>query len=178
MCQQVLLALTPGSTSTDQWEGYPGARMRVLEFMRDNAIRNSIVLTGDIHCSWAIDIPVDPATYVPATGAGSVTVEMVCPAVTSPGMGPVPAASTRAAIESDAQYVRFFDPDQRGYVVVDLDATRAQGAWYFVADIGDPTPAGGVERFAAALSVADGSTHLVMDAAAAAPVADPPALAP
>jgi alkaline phosphatase D len=178
VCQQVLLALSPGATSRDQWEGYPGARTRVLEFLRDNAIENSVILTGDIHCSWANDIPVDPATYVPATGEGSVTVEIVCPAITSPGMGSATAASTRTHIETDAQYVRYFDPDQRGYVVLDIDGARAQGAWYFVQDITDATPAGGVERFAAALSVADGATHLTMDTAAAAPVADPPALAP
>jgi alkaline phosphatase D len=178
VCQQVMLALTPGSTSTDQWEGYPGARQRVLDQLADPAVRNAMILTGDIHCSWANDIPLDPATYDPATGAGSVAVEIVCPAVTSPGMGAVVAASTRAAIEKEAQYVRFFDPDQRGYVVLDVDATRAQGAWYFVEDISNPEPAGGVERFAAALSVADGERRLETDAAAAPPVADPPALAP
>ncbi len=178
VCQQVMFALTPGAVSLDQWEGYPGARTRVIDFLRDNAIENSIILTGDIHCSWANDIPVDPATYDAATGAGSVTVEMVCPAITSPGMTPIAATNTRNAIETDAQYVRFFDPDQRGYVVLDIDGTRAQGAWYFVEDIANPEDAGGVERFAAALSVASGQTHLVTDAAAAPPIASPPALAP
>jgi hypothetical protein len=93
-------------------------------------------------------------------------------------MGSVTAANTRRLIDEEAHYVRFFDPDQRGYFVLDLDTTRAQGAWFFVQDIANPEPAGGVERFAAALSVADGATHLVTDTAAAAPVTDPPALAP
>jgi alkaline phosphatase D len=178
VCQQVMFALSPSGSNPDQWEGYPGARTRVIEFLRDNAIDNAVILTGDIHCSWANDIPEDPATYDAATGAGSVAVEMVCPAITSPGMGPIPAAGTRTAIEEHAHYVRFFDPTERGYVVLDVDTARTQGAWYFVQNIADPEAPGGVERFAAALSIADGTTNLVTDAAAAPPVADPPTLAP
>jgi alkaline phosphatase D len=178
ICQQVMFALSPSGTNPDQWEGYPASRQRVIDFLADNAIENSMILTGDIHCSWANDIPQDPTTYDATTGAGSVTVEMVCPAITSPGMGSLAANNTRNAIEDTAHYVRFFDPDQRGYVVLDIDATRAQGAWYFVQNIADPEAAGGVERFAAALSVAAGQTHLVTDTAAAAPIADPPDLAP
>ena len=46
-----------------------------------------VVLTGDIHSSWAMDLtemPYDAAMYDPATGEGSLAVEFVTPAITSP----------------------------------------------------------------------------------------------
>ena len=47
---------------------------------------NVVVLTGDIHTSWAIDLstnPYDDETYDPDSGAGALAVEFVTPAVTS-----------------------------------------------------------------------------------------------
>ncbi len=47
-------ALPPGvrlPLNPDQWDGYAGARDRLLRFIQGNGIKNVIVLTGEIHSS-------------------------------------------------------------------------------------------------------------------------------
>lgn len=52
----------------------------------------AVFLTGDIHSSWAMDVPQERAPY-PTTGA-SVGVEYVCPSVTSDGFYEIAAGGT------------------------------------------------------------------------------------
>jgi hypothetical protein len=43
------------------------------------------ILTGDIHSSWAFDVPRSPLRgYSGTTGEGSLAVELVTPAISSP----------------------------------------------------------------------------------------------
>src|SRR3546814_7935334 len=79
------LALNP-----DQWDGYNANRQRVIDALRGanraGRIDDVVVLTGDIHTSWANDVPDSafPVTgYVPGLGRGSMAVEFVTPSVTS-----------------------------------------------------------------------------------------------
>jgi alkaline phosphatase D len=64
-------------------DGYPAERNKILTHIESNNIDNVVILTGDIHTSWANDIPVDLGSYTASTGAGSVAVEYVCTSVTS-----------------------------------------------------------------------------------------------
>lgn len=100
----------PGSTFEsleslflDFWDGYPAERTQLLSFIKSNNISNVVILTGDVHASFAYDIadkPVNlsfqtlpvvgraplysPSTnYNATTGAGSVGVEFVTPSITS-----------------------------------------------------------------------------------------------
>ena len=86
----------------DIWDGYPAERDEVLQFIGSNELDNVVVLTGDFHTSFAIDVPADPVEvvlvdtagltgvplhlptdYDPTTGSGSLLVEFVTPSVTS-----------------------------------------------------------------------------------------------
>ncbi len=96
--QQVMMAqLSTNGGQTmfnfDLWDGYAPARQRLFDAVRDNGVDNLVVLTGDIHSSWANELtgnPWDPAAYDPATGRGVLGVEFATPAVSSPG-SPRPA---------------------------------------------------------------------------------------
>ncbi|MEO0972799.1 MAG: alkaline phosphatase D family protein, partial [Pseudomonadota bacterium] len=48
-----------GAFNPDAWDGYQGARQRILDFLAAEQPSNPIVLTGDIHSSWAADIKAD-----------------------------------------------------------------------------------------------------------------------
>ena len=82
----------------DIWDGYPAERAEVVNYIKDNSIDNVVILTGDIHCSFANDVTLEPVLYPlpqfdylpqpspnynPATGEGSVAVEFITPSVTS-----------------------------------------------------------------------------------------------
>jgi alkaline phosphatase D len=179
--QQVMvgnLIIAPGTIANfDQWHGYPESRTRLINFLRTSAAKDVIVLTGDIHSSWANEIvndPNDTAEYDPATGRGSVAVEFVTPAVTSPGL-----EGYEALIEAARPFnphIRWFDPKLRGYVILDVTPERTQSAWYHFSDITQPTP--GTESFASAWSVNAGSTRLNQDSQAAMDKPGAPELAP
>lgn len=118
----------------DQWDGYPAERDRVYNHVLTKNISNMVVITGDIHSSWANDLPT--ATYNSGTGAGSAGVEFVTPSVTSPGMSIPLGASAIMAANSHIKYAQL---DKHGYVIMDLNQNRTQADWYHITTIDNPT---------------------------------------
>lgn len=173
--QQVMFGQLGLVTNPDQWDGYPEARERFFDVVETSAIDNVVVLTGDIHSSWGMDLardPFDPA-YDPATGAGSLGVEFVTPGITSPGF-PDALAGLAEGVMGDNPHMKLVELVRRGYVVMDIDATRVQAAWYHVDTI--TTRVEG-ESLHGAVATYAGDNFLVVEAdAAAAP--DGPAPAP
>jgi alkaline phosphatase D len=162
--------------NSDQWDGYQAERLGLLDFIRDNAVHNAVILTGDIHSSWAMDLtpdPNDPARYNPLTGEGSRAVEFVCPSVTSPGFEQVPGFSNAdESVLVPNPHLKYFDGTRRGYLLLDITPERLQGEWYYVDTVSEPST---TERFGAAWKVDDGAARVVRgtpsEAAAGAPLA-------
>jgi alkaline phosphatase D len=160
----------------DQWHGYPESRARLLSFFKDSGVKDIVVLTGDIHSSWANDLvtnPNDAAAYDPATGRGSLGVEFVTPAITSPGI-PDPFLPFVESARPINPHIKYVDPVKRGFIILDVTPERTQGAWYHFQDITIEelqTPG-----FTTAWSVKSGETRLAQDAAAAPARTDVPAL--
>jgi alkaline phosphatase D len=140
----------------DQWDGYAAARERLLGFVKSNDIGNVVVLTGDIHSSWANNIALDPyrATYDAAVD--STAVELVCPGISSPFFidGDAAVAQRFECIAvANNPHTRFVDFEHNGYVIVDIDRYRTSGEWYHLDDVQDPVSA---ESLAAAVTVEAG----------------------
>lgn len=130
LAQQVMMAplkIFGIAVNGDQWDGYPAERDRVYNYILQNNINNVVVITGDIHTSWANDLPTP--TYNSNTGAGSVGVEFVTPSVTSPGLDFGVAASIIQAANSHMKYVNL---TERGFIILDINQSRAQADWYYV----------------------------------------------
>lgn len=180
--QQVMvgnLIIEPGKeiANLDQWHGYPESRARLLDFLKTSGVKDVVVLTGDIHSSWANELvgdPNDPAQYDPVTGKGSVAVELVTPAVTSPGIPDIFVGLVETARPKNP-HIRWVDPSKRGFIVLDVTPERVQGAWYHFQDVVAPEPI--APAVAAVWSVKAGSTRLEQDAAPA-PPGEARALAP
>ena len=121
----------------DAWDGYPAARERVLRRIQGDAISNVVVLTGDVHSSWGLELaldPFDPSAYDPATGRGSLAVELVCPAISSapPGKDPAEAEERVAEYRARLPHLKYLDFWHRGYGLLDLDRERARAEWWHV----------------------------------------------
>ena len=137
LAQQQLMAefkerLDNGDISywSDDWNGYPAARQRLLAQMRDTGLPNPVVIGGDIHSFWANDLKLDfddPRAPVIAS-------EFVGSSITST---PPPHAKFAAWV-ADSPHVHFFESRQRGYVSVELKPKRMEVAFRTVADIRDP----------------------------------------
>jgi len=165
--QQVMFAsLTPPGTrptNTDAWDGYTAQRGRVLDFVERERNRDLVVLTGDAHSSWGFDIPRNPWNGYRAGGEGSLAVEFVTPAISSPppAMFASPdGTEAAAAVRVALPHLKYLDGVRRGYVVVDVTRTAVKANWYYSPDVrihSDVEVAGGAvvcERGAAHLQPA------------------------
>ncbi len=138
--QQVMIAPMEGEFffvryigNPDQWDGYRAERSKLLNDIMNKSIENVVVLTGDIHTSWANDIPLD-TNYNPITGAGSVGVEFVTTSITSASFDfsslPIPVDET--FIKDNNTHVKFVNLEEKGYLILDINKTRTQADWYYV----------------------------------------------
>lgn len=129
----------------DAWDGYAHDRRLVLEAIRDADIGGVIFVCGDGHKSFADELPLDPTNadaYDPATGEGSIAVELMTPAASSPNVFGEEARTLEVAILESSPHTRFVEVEARGYWMLDLDAERALAELRFVDDVEDPTAGG------------------------------------
>lgn len=131
--QQVMMAplkMAGFTLNPDQWDGYVAERDKLLNQILTNNVTNVVVLTGDIHSSWANDIPLN--NYNSSTGANSAGVEFVVTSVTSPGF---PISFGTNVIQASNPHMKWIDLTQHGYLILDVNKQRTQGDWYFVDDV-------------------------------------------
>lgn len=147
--------------NADQWDGYTADRRELLDHLHGNGIGNTVFLTGDIHTSWANDVPLTAATY-PASP--SVATEMVVPSVTSDNIDDllgVPPRTLSLAAEGllgvTNRHVRWSELDSHGYGVIDVGRERVLMNWYHLAD---RTRQDTSSRLAVSFAVASGSQRL------------------
>ncbi|MFG6463184.1 alkaline phosphatase D family protein [Roseateles sp. DXS20W] len=165
----------------DQWDGYEPARNRIYAGIQGDATRakvdNVVVLTGDIHSSWAADLhpnPYNPALYDKATGTGSLAVEFVGTSVTSPGIDTDTTGAVAGAIRFYNPHFKYVQLTRRGYLLIDVNRERVVGEWWYVDTVASPS---NVETFGTAFEVRAGENHL-RPSAQTPSRATPPLLAP
>ncbi|MBS1634369.1 MAG: alkaline phosphatase D family protein [Bacteroidetes bacterium] len=133
LTQQVMIAplkVFGQAVNGDQWDGYPAERDRVLNYIVSHNIKDVVAITGDIHSSWANDLPT--SSYNGSTGGGSAGVEFVGPSVTSPGMS-IPLGAS--AIMASNSHIKYAELSQHGFMILDINKTRTQSDWYYVSTI-------------------------------------------
>ncbi len=115
---------------TDDWDGFPASRRRLLQRIVQTRVANPVVIGGDIHAFFANDLRVDfddPKSPVVAT-------EFVGTSISSAG----PPYDLIAATLPDNPHVRFFESRKRGYVSVDVDAKQMSVRLRAISDVTDP----------------------------------------
>jgi alkaline phosphatase D len=135
--QTIFSPLSPPGVAvqnTDIWDGYPAARARMFDAIERGKLSNIAILSGDIHSSWALDVPRSPLkTYTARSGEGSLAVELVTPAISSPPLFASAAMrESTALLQLVTPHLKFFDGERRGYVLLDVTKARLQSEWYHV----------------------------------------------
>lgn len=134
----------------DAWDGYGADQVDFLAHLAAQPADagDTVVLTGDIHSSWAADLPSDPH----ATGAyESAGVEFVTPSVTSDGFYELSATvvppgtppenrvalvnGVVAQIQGLNPWTKYLDGIGHGFLVVDVTPERVQVDYFLT-----PTP--------------------------------------
>ena len=138
----VLTAREHGPES-DQWDGYPVERRRLLECVNRNTQGHLVFLSGDCHSSWAIDLKLDPEDPEQDSIGGELCTDErdIRESRRRRGLGP------SDEIDRDREGSHRRQPshplgqtDSHGYVVVEALPERVQGDWWFVDAIHAPHP--------------------------------------
>lgn len=173
--------------NTDAWDGYPESQKRLYDVLDGTAgndpVDNLVVMSGDIHSSWGMDLPrvsgtpdTNPTDDSP--GYTSLGVEFIAPAISSPSLVALDDTQSSAISAANA-HMKFIEFAHKGFVIVDITPERVVGEWWFQgldADIDSPEYNGPAE-FAKALETLDGR-NVLTETAQTTPPENPPVLAP
>jgi len=137
LCNQVMFApleVFGVPVNADQWDGYNTDRQEIEDHIRLNNIENVVILTGDIHTSWANDVP-GPG-YNSSSGANSICVEFVETSVTSTNFSLPVSESIIRALNPHMKYVRLTD---HGYMMFDVNKSRVQTDYIYTTPVETPS---------------------------------------
>ncbi|MES2657969.1 MAG: alkaline phosphatase D family protein [Verrucomicrobiota bacterium] len=152
----------------DLWDGYPEERHDLMKFIRQNDIPNTVILTGDIHASFAFDVA-DPSRkprYNPKTGEGAVAVEFVTPSLSAANFdeevgefftGQLEEEFNEGGDDNPNPHMKFADLDRHGYLVLSVSPEQVQGDFYYLKNILTPQT---TEQWGAGFISRAGTHHL------------------
>lgn len=132
------------SVRMDRWDGYPAERQRMFDYWYEHDMNNIVVLTGDVHTSWAFELtadPLNPQVYDRKTGKGVIGAEFTTPSISSFNFDEVVPkfitweAKRRFKRKKHNPHLRFLDLNRHGYLTVTLTPDAAQADWYFAKTI-------------------------------------------
>jgi alkaline phosphatase D len=109
----------------DAWDGYPATRRRLLEAITASDVANPVVVTGDWHASFVLDVSANPD---------------------GPTVMPEFLASSISTVLFDTDYrpnnphVRYFVAEH-GYAVVTVTPEQLRCDFRYIADVWDPDTA-------------------------------------
>ena len=115
---------------TDDWNGYPASRARLMAHIHQSGVPNPVVVTGDNHAFWASDLKLEPSNAKSPT----VATEFVGTSISSRG----PSYETFMSHMKENPHVHFFDSRVRGYTTLDITPATMTAKFQTVSDAKDP----------------------------------------
>lgn len=119
----------------DTWDGYPAARRRVIDAVIGSGVKNPVVLTGDWHASFVLDVKEQP---------GDATSETVMPEFMASSISTVVFAQDHTAVNP---HVRYFVAEHC-FALVTVTPDDLTCEFQYIADVWDPaTPISHIDRW-------------------------------
>jgi alkaline phosphatase D len=124
----------------DGWDGFPSNRDHIFEKLESKHIKNVVVITGDIHTSWAMDLtrnPMDKAIYNRRTGKGVVGAEFITPSISSRNLDEMQGKFVASLAESVTKspkrnpHLRYVNLTDHGYMLLDLTGQESKATWIY-----------------------------------------------
>ena len=132
--------------NTDSWDGYAADRERLFSHITDNDIGGVVVLTGDIHTSWAAELsqnPNDPMYYEPISNTddaspenskGGLAVELVTPSVTSRSFELINDTIINALTVANPHF-KWYELTKKGFIKVSLTRSQMKAQWCLIEQV-------------------------------------------
>ncbi len=111
-------------------------------------MRNLVVVTGDIHTAWGIDVarnPMDKTRYNRKTGKGVLGAEFVTSSISSPNLdemrGKLTAKLAVPYLKARKRnpHLHFLNTKDHGYLLLELTEKEAKCTWVFMKSILKPS---------------------------------------
>ena len=131
--------------NSDQWDGYMAERQKIIDMIAGLPDKNVVFLTGDIHTSWASDIPRDVFGYRTGQNTEPVATEFVTPSVTANSAFDSLAvsrsldAATRQLLYTGEnllsgvnRWFKWINFTHHGYMAVEVGQEATHCDWHFV----------------------------------------------
>lgn len=126
------------SINMDQWDGYVAERSRVFNMIKDIGIENLVVLTGDIHTSWAIELYENPITLIGGNQLQrSLGVEIVTPSVTSSGFPDEVADLVSTLLPVLNPHIKYSELKTKGFALIEMQREQMNVTWKYAQSITD-----------------------------------------
>ena len=129
ICNPLMLAgLNVGTADApehtrDTWDGYPLVRQRLLDGIVSADVPNPVIVTGDWHASFVLDVKAGPDG------------DTIAPEFLATSMTTVNFAEDYSAANP---HVRYFDGTHHGYGLVTVTADELVCEFKYIADVWDP----------------------------------------
>ncbi|WP_418956749.1 alkaline phosphatase D family protein [Streptomyces tritici] len=118
--------------SMDSWDGYPASRRRLLDGAAAAGLANLMVLTGDVHVGYGLDIKAD----FDDPGSRTVGTELVATSISS-GKDGSDRPANHDALTTANPHMKFYN-GRRGYLTVELGAEQARADFRTVSRVTTP----------------------------------------
>lgn len=117
----------------DDWSGYPKERKELITYLKEKKLGNTVIVSGDSHCSWAFNLKDNESTESIYLG-----VEIGVPAISSGNWGDTfgknKAIKCEEGILNSQQnnHVKFADIRSHGYVFMNIKTEKIKVDWVAV----------------------------------------------
>ncbi len=119
------------SIDEKNWDGYPKDRERLLRYLAEGDLTNTLVVTGDSHLSYASNLEVDGRSvaveFLPSSVTRGNLDEQVTGIFTKIAKG-----GFETAIKAFNSHIRYFESTRHGYGIVDLKSNGATLEYWYV----------------------------------------------
>jgi alkaline phosphatase D len=114
----------------DGWDGYSAARQQMTQSMQNNALKNPVLIGGDVHENWVGHVMADAYK----DNSAKVGVEFCGAGITARSAG---NAKLPARLAENPHFI-FADSERKGYGVVEFTAKQIQTELRVVDDVRQP----------------------------------------
>lgn len=115
--------------NNDQWDGYDYERRKILDFIKQNNINNVVIISGDIHTSWANEV------YFDKKNKDDFIPEVITPSITSPSLAKFPAVLGQIFLRVTLRHIKFVNLSDKGYMILNITNKDIIAEWNFLKTI-------------------------------------------
>lgn len=116
----------------DAWDAYTVQQGKIIDKLA--SVKNCVVLTGDVHTSWAFEVVKSAGSACDVAGnCTPAAVEFVCPSITSPGIDDSTQARTlETGLQQANPHLKYVNLDRRGFAVMSISTTEFKYEWFHI----------------------------------------------